>query len=165
MSRRRESAPVEDVTAIGPPPSNQSRRKLTASSDRRPTLMRRVCEGLSCWKFIPSIVDKSSFRNDLLDQIEFLSIGSQYRQPRFRGRQIDQGVVEALLPLVRLETLDPGQRTRHQAGIRPDLVVGIQQPRRWDVVENLDVVISNGRPAARRRVGIGDPGRKFAETN
>src|SRR5882762_9976949 len=43
-NRRRVSAPVGRVTAIGPPPPNQLRRKLTASSDRGSTLSRRLCE-------------------------------------------------------------------------------------------------------------------------
>jgi hypothetical protein len=42
--RRVSDAPVRMVTAIGPPPPNQLRRKLPASPDSGLTFSRRLCE-------------------------------------------------------------------------------------------------------------------------
>lgn len=105
-----------------------------------------------------------SARNNLLDEIEFVSIDGEDRQAGLRGCQVDQRIIEAFLALL-LKILGARQHAGDDTGIDPELMIRYRLPAVGKGVEESDIVIADGPPSGTRRVEIGDAGGEFGQAH
>ena len=106
-------------------------------------------------------MNEPTLGRDLLDDIEFVAVGRQHRQPRLGGGQIDQRIVQAFLSLMFLKALHSRQRAGDHAGFQPRLPVRHDEPGFRHGVDQSRVVVTDGLPSLKwtpfvgpRTVGI-----------